>query len=177
MHSNQTSINNKLTIKDKIFSLDYKLILTVLILGIISCFAMYSTDNGTFGYHTISHIYRFFTFFFLFIFLSFIRISFWCKYSYLFYFLFLVLLFAVEFFGLSSSGSKRWINLGVLNLQPSELMKIGVIIFLARYYNPLYFVLIRTWNTVKHRTSDQLKLVKIAYSSRISWSEHLMLIA
>ena len=46
-------------------------------------------------------------------------------------------MFGVEFFGVSASGSKRWINLIVFNLQPSELMKVAIIIFLARYYNKI----------------------------------------
>tara|TARA_Y100000590_G_scaffold320575_1_gene362937 strand:- start:761 stop:1627 length:867 start_codon:yes stop_codon:yes gene_type:complete len=46
----------------------------------------------------------------------------------------LILLFYVDFFGITASGSKRWINLFFFNLQPSELMKVSIIIFLARYY-------------------------------------------
>jgi rod shape determining protein RodA len=46
-------------------------------------------------------------------------------------------LFAVDFFGVTASGSKRWINLFVFNLQPSELMKVALIIFLARYYDKI----------------------------------------
>ena len=125
--ANANLVNSKLTIKEKIFSLDLKLIITVFLIGTISCFAMYSTDNGSYGYHTVSHIYRFSLFFFLFILLSFIRISFLFRYSYFFYFLFLALLIAVEFFGLSSSGSRRLISIYIFNLQPSELMKIGII--------------------------------------------------
>ena len=49
----------------------------------------------------------------------------------------LILLFGVDFFGITASGSKRWINLFIINLQPSELMKISLIIFLARYYNQI----------------------------------------
>ena len=64
-----------LSIKDKILSLDFKLIFLVLLLGIISFFAMYSTEQGKFGYYTQSHIYRFFIFFILFIAVSFFRIK------------------------------------------------------------------------------------------------------
>ena len=124
-------------LKDKIFSLDFILIALVLLLGIISCFAMYSTERGDFGYYTQSHLYRFVIFFLLFILLSFFRINFWHSNAYIFYIIVLILLFAVDFFGISSSGSKRWINLFVFNLQPSELMKIGIIIFLAKYYNKI----------------------------------------
>ncbi len=120
--------------RDKIFALDFILIFFVLLLGIISIFAMYSTEQGKFGYYTQSHLYRFFIFFILFIIISFFRIQNWYKTAYLFYFVILILLFAVDLFGVVSSGSKRWINLFFINLQPSELMKIALIIFLARYY-------------------------------------------
>ena len=56
------SIQSSLGIRDKIMSLDYILVISVLILGITSMFAMYSTDGGEFKYHTNSHILRFFVF-------------------------------------------------------------------------------------------------------------------
>ena len=59
-----------LNFKDKIFSLDFFLIFLILILGIISMFAMYSTEQGQFGYYTKSHLYRFLIFFTVFILVS-----------------------------------------------------------------------------------------------------------
>ena len=123
-----------LSFKDKIFSLDFKLMFLILLLGIVSFFTMYSSEQGKFGYYTLSHIYRFTAFFFIFILVSLIDIRFWYKTSYLFYFIVLILLFSVDFFGITSSGSKRWISLVFINLQPSELMKVALIIFLARFY-------------------------------------------
>ena len=122
-------------LKDKFFSLDFLLIFFVLVLGIISCFAIYSTEMGNFDYYTKSHIYRFSSFFIIFILVSFVNIKFWKKSAYIFYFLILSLLIAVKFFGVTASGSTRWINLYFINLQPSELMKVALIIFLAKYYN------------------------------------------
>ena len=126
-----------LSFKDKVLSFDYLLIFLILLLGIISFFAMYSTESGNFGYYTKSHIYRFCVFFTIFFVISFFKIQFWHKSSYLFYLVVLILLFAVDYFGVTASGSKRWINLFVFNLQPSELMKVALIIFLARYYDKL----------------------------------------
>jgi len=123
-----------LSFRDKILSLDYFLIFLILSLGIISFFAMYSTEQGNYGYFTQNHVYRFSIFFTLFIILSFFKIQFWFKFSYLFYFIVIILLLSVDLFGVSSSGSKRWIGLLFINLQPSELMKIALIVFLARYY-------------------------------------------
>ena len=125
---------DNLSFRDKILALDFSLIFLILLLGVISFFAMYSTEQGKFGYYTENHLYRFFIFFIVFIIVSFFRIQFWYNSAYLFYFIILVLLFAVDFFGVTASGSKRWINLFFINLQPSELMKIALIIFLARYY-------------------------------------------
>ena len=55
----QRSIQSSLALKDKILSIDYILVISIFILGIISMFAMYSTDGGEFKYHTNSHILRF----------------------------------------------------------------------------------------------------------------------
>ena len=61
------------------------------------------------------------------------------------YVLCIVLLFCVIFFGKYVSGSKRWLILGPISIQPSEFTKIAVIIILARYYsrlvNPIGFTL------------------------------------
>ena len=129
------SIQSSLSFRDKLYSIDYVLVLSILVLGIVSMFAMYSTDGGEFKYHTESHILRFFIFFFMFFILSFIQIRFWHTTSYLIYIAFLILLIGVKYFGLTSSGSQRWLNFYFMNLQPSELMKIGVILFLAKYYH------------------------------------------
>ena len=57
------SIQSSMTFRDKIMSMDFILLSSVLLLGIISMFAMYSTDGGELKYHTESHIIRFFVFF------------------------------------------------------------------------------------------------------------------
>jgi len=125
------------SINDKILAFDFKLLLLILLLGIISLFAMYSSEMGNFSYHTQNHLYRFSIFFLFFIAISFFKIEFWYKFSYLFYFIVLILLFGVDLFGVTASGSKRWISLFFINLQPSELMKVSLIVFLARYYNKI----------------------------------------
>ena len=68
------SIQSSLGIRDKIMSLDFILIISILVLGIVSMFAMYSTDGGEFKYHTKSHILRFVIFFGMFLVVSFISI-------------------------------------------------------------------------------------------------------
>ncbi len=131
------SKKTRLSSIQKIFSINLNLLIPIVLIGIISCFAMYSTDAGVLGYHTKSHIIRLGVFLIVFFIVSLVRFSFWHKSSTLIYFIVLILLFGVEFFGVSSSGSKRWINLFFINLQPSELMKIALILFLSNYYHKL----------------------------------------
>ena len=131
----KTSISDQLTFFQKLRSFDFTLLFCVLILGILSSLAMYSTDGGEFKCHTNSHILRFFVFFGMFFVVSFISIRFWHGTSYLIYIGVFILLLGVKYFGLTSSGSKRWLDLYFMNLQPSELMKIGLILFLAKYYH------------------------------------------
>ena len=129
------SIQSSLSINDKLLSFDYILVLAIFVLGIVSMFAMYSTDGGEFKYHTKSHIIRFFVFFLMFFVVSLFQIRFWHQTSTIFYISIFILLLGVKYFGLSSSGSQRWLNFYFMNLQPSELMKIALILFLAKYYH------------------------------------------
>ena len=105
------------------------------LIGVISFFAMYSTDGGQFAYHTKSHIVRFVVFFTLFFIVSFVKLNFWYNSAIPIYLVILLLLILVKYFGLTSSGSQRWLGLYFINLQPSELMKVGLILFLAKYYH------------------------------------------
>ena len=131
----QSSLSDRSTFFQKLRSLDYIMLLCILILGIISSFAMYSTDGGELLYHSESHIIRFVVFFTMMILISFVNIKTWHTFGYLFYLVVLTLLIWASLFGITASGSQRWINLYFINLQPSELMKIAIIICFAKYYH------------------------------------------
>ena len=131
----QPIYSNQLTFFQKVRSFDIWLILSVLALGIIGTIAMYSSDGGQFSYHTKSHIIRFVIFFSLMFILSFVRIKFWHDLGYFFYFIVVLLLIYASFYGITASGSQRWVSLYFINLQPSELMKIAVIVCFAKYYH------------------------------------------
>ncbi len=120
---------------EKLKSLDYFLILIIMLLGAISVFAIYSTESGEFSFYTKNHLIRLIAFFMMFLVLSFVRITFWYKNAYIFYLFCISLLVITLFFGLMASGSRRWLDLYFLNLQPSEIMKIAIIVCFARYYH------------------------------------------
>ena len=131
----QNSFNNQLSLIQKVMRMDYVLLFCILLLGIISSFSMYSTDGGEILFHSKSHIYKFLIFFPMMIFLSLFNIKFWYFFSYVFYAIILIFLIWASLYGIKASGSQRWIDLYFINLQPSELMKIAIIVCLAKYYH------------------------------------------
>ena len=150
------SFNNQLTFFQKIRNFDYILLTCILLLGIISTFSMYSTDGGEILFYTKSHMSKFIIFFSLMIFLSFINIKFWHYFGYVFYIVILFLLIWATLYGVKASGSQRWINLYFINLQPSELMKVAIIVCLAKYYHR---VQLNQVNTLQHIFSAMVILI------------------
>ncbi len=130
-------LSNEITLFQKIKSLDYILLISVILLSILSVFVMYSTDGGEILFHTKNHFVKLAVFFPLMILVAFFNIKFWHNFSYIIYFIVILLLIYVSFFGIKSSGSQRWMDLYLFVLQPSELMKVAIIMCLAKYFHRL----------------------------------------
>ena len=130
-----TRLNSDQNFFQKVKNLDYILLLSILILSTLSLFVMYSTDGGELLYHTKSHLIKLSAFFVLMLLISFFNIKIWHLSSYFLYGIIILLLIWVSIYGIKVSGSQRWMDLYFLYLQPSELMKIGIILCLAKYYH------------------------------------------
>jgi len=133
----QHKLHSELTFIQKVKKLDFILLFNIVLLSAISLVVMYSTDGGEILYHTKSHFIKLVTFFLLMLVISFFNIKIWHIFSYIFYFIIILLLIWVSVYGIKVSGSQRWMNLYFIVLQPSELMKIGIILCLAKYYHRL----------------------------------------
>ena len=96
---------------------------------------MYSTDGGEILFHTKSHFTKFIVFTSLMLLISFLNIRFWFSIGYLTYIIVIIMLVWTINFGITASGSQRWINLYFINIQPSELMKIFIILCLAKFFH------------------------------------------
>ena len=143
-----SKFGNKKTIIQKLKELDYILLTSLILLGFVSLISMYATDGGEILFHTRSHFFKLMVFFPMMIILSLFNIKFWHSVGYLFYFVVLVLLILVSLIGVEASGSQRWINLYFINLQPSELMKIAIILCLAKYYHRLKINDVNNFTTI-----------------------------
>ena len=135
MYQHTRFTSNNFGLLQKFRNFDYILLICILLLGFISLTTMYSTDGGEVLFHTKSHFTKLLVFTLMMIIFSFINIKFWFSVGYLGYLAVVGLLFWTYFFGITSSGSQRWIDLYFINLQPSELMKIFIIVCLAKFFH------------------------------------------
>ena len=135
MYQHTRLTTNRLNFFQKFRNYDYVLLICILLLGFISLATMYSTDGGEILFHTKSHFTKLVVFTIMMLIMSFINIKYWFSIGYLSYLAVIGLLVATYLFGITSSGSQRWINLYFINLQPSELMKIVIILCLAKYFH------------------------------------------
>lgn len=104
----------------------------------ISIAMLYSAAKGSFHPWAIKQILRFGVGLFLLVCVALVDIRTWYNVTYPLYAVCLVLLIGVELIGFVGMGAQRWIDLYVFNLQPSELMKITLILALARYAHDFY---------------------------------------
>lgn len=112
-----------------------------LLLAVVStcCFGfliLYSASNNLQPW-LYKQIINFCIFFPCAIILAFIDLKTIFNLSYFFYFVTLLLLIGVEAFGTSAMGAKRWIDFGLLKIQPSELIKPALVLMIARYCHRL----------------------------------------
>jgi len=111
------------------------IIILLIAIASIGFLMLFSVAGGSIEPWAKAQMIRFSIGFFLMLIIAFIPIWFWRNISGLAYFISIILLLAVEFFGVSGMGAVRWIDLGFMRLQPSEVTKLTVVMFLASYYD------------------------------------------
>lgn len=132
----ETSFKNQtLSLTEKFFNLSFMYILFITMLAAIGVVMLYSAANGSWSPWALNHLVRFAMGFVLMLALAMTDIRIFMRYAYVFYFGTLLLLILVEVGGHIGMGAQRWINLGVIKIQPSELMKIALVLALARYFH------------------------------------------
>lgn len=125
------------SVLQKLKELNWAMVLTLAVIAGIGIAMQYSVAFGSFDPYALRQLIRFTAMLLLLLVIALVDIRVWMTLAYPTYLAGLVLLVAVELFGFSGKGGQRWLDLGVMTLQPSELMKIGVIMALARYFHGL----------------------------------------
>lgn len=126
---------HKLSFGEKFWGISFSYVLLICILASIGIVMLYSAANGSWKPWASAQLMRFGLGFIVMFVMAFMDIRVFLRYSYWFYFVVLTLLVVVEIAGYVGMGAQRWINLGFMKLQPSELMKIALVMALARYFN------------------------------------------
>ena len=119
----------------KLLFLNWPLAVTLIAVAGIGAVMLYSVSGGSFSRWAEPQLVRFSAAFVLMLMVAMVPIWFWRNMSVLAYAVCLALLVAVEFVGVTGKGAQRWIDLGFMRLQPSELMKIALVMLLAAYYD------------------------------------------
>ncbi len=119
----------------KIFFINWPLVLLICAVAAFGFLMLYSVAGGSMTPWAEPQIKRFIMGLVLMFIVAFVPVYFWRNMAVTIYLLTLMLLLLVEFFGITSMGAQRWINLGFMRLQPSELMKIALVLVLAAYYD------------------------------------------
>ncbi|WP_054007281.1 rod shape-determining protein RodA [Cypionkella psychrotolerans] len=119
----------------KVFYINWALILVLTAIAAIGWLMLYSIAGGDMDTWALPQIKRFGMGLGLLFFVAFIPIWFWRSMSGVSYLVAMLLLLVVHFFGTVGMGAQRWIDLGFMRLQPSELMKVTLVMILAAYYD------------------------------------------
>jgi rod shape determining protein RodA len=119
----------------KLTQLNWRIFLLIFLISMIGWGLLISAAGGDIHVWTSKQMVRFGFGAFLMLILALIDLRWWLHFSYFFYGFSFFLLCGVEFLGFIGKGAERWIDLYILQLQPSELMKIALVMALARYFH------------------------------------------
>ena len=119
----------------KMLHINWGLILIITVTVAFGIAMLYSAANGSWEPWAVRQVARYGVGILVLFTVALVDIRFWFRNSYLIYFILLALLVATELAGSVGMGAQRWIDLGLVRLQPSELMKVGLTLGLARYYH------------------------------------------
>ncbi|MEL0121483.1 MAG: rod shape-determining protein RodA [Paracoccaceae bacterium] len=120
----------------KILHMNWAIVFLVTAIAVVSCVMLYSV-GGSFSKWADPQLKRFGVTFLLMFVMAMIPIWFWRNMSFLAYGIALLLIILVSLMGSMGMGAQRWIDLGFMKLQPSELAKLGIVMALAAYYDML----------------------------------------
>ncbi len=128
--------------------LPWKIILLMIIIAGFGGVILYSAAGGSMKPWATNHLIRFAIFLIMALVLSRFNENVFKFFTYPVYIVIALMLLGVELLGAVGGGSQRWLDLGPIRIQPSELMKPAIILAVARFYDMLPIGQIRTWSAI-----------------------------
>lgn len=134
--ANTTRASSDLTLRMKIGRINWPLVVMLVVIACVGAAVLYSAGGGWTPWAGM-HLLRFSLGVMMMLTVAMVDIRHWMRLAYPIYGFGLVLLIWVEIAGEIGMGAQRWIDLGFLQLQPSEIMKIALVMVFARYYHSM----------------------------------------
>ncbi|MEZ5914030.1 MAG: FtsW/RodA/SpoVE family cell cycle protein [Parvularculaceae bacterium] len=122
-------------VQDQLGRLHWPLIIMLSLIAGAGVATLYSVGGGSWTPWAGTHAFRFAVSLIVMIVIGLISIRYWLALAYPIYFVALIALALVPLIGEVNMGAQRWIEIGPMQFQPSEMMKIGIVLALARYYH------------------------------------------
>jgi len=134
-HAHFRFSRSEMSLREKLWHISWSFVLLITVVCSVGFLTLYSAANGSFDPWASRQMMRFLVGMAVMLSVSMVDIRAWMRWSYTLYVVALVLLVAVEVRGSVGMGAQRWIDLGFIQLQPSEIMKITIVLALARYFH------------------------------------------
>lgn len=132
-------LNTHSNFQSKLFEINWLLPALIYLIGGIGVAMIYAATDGNWDQGAQQHLFRLLAAGVLMLTIAMIDIRVWYHLAYPIYFIALIMLLGVDIFGDIRNGSQRWLPLFVVDrsVQPSEIMKLAMVLALARYYHDL----------------------------------------
>ncbi len=132
----QTRVSNAnmMTFSEKLNRFSWSMFVPMCLILIISEVILYSAGGGSWNPFALPQLFKIILGFIVFGVAAFSNIKFWIKSAYLIYIVAFILIVLVTFVRHTGMGAQRWLNLGFIHIQPSEIFKMALVLVLARYF-------------------------------------------
>jgi rod shape determining protein RodA len=134
MATTRVSNANMMTLSEKLSRFSWALFIPMCVVLIFSIVVLFSAGGGSWHPFALSQLSKIIFGMVIFFLVAFSNIKTWIKSAYFIYAIALILILLVTFVGDVGMGAQRWLSLGFINIQPSEFIKIALVLALARYF-------------------------------------------
>ncbi len=130
----ETTERPQLKLSKKLLLLNWPFLVLIVAIAVVGVAALYSVAGGSLEPWATRHILRLWIGLALIFTVVLVDLRWWMRVAYPFFLIVLLLLALVPLIGVESGGAQRWLGFGEYSFQPSEIMKIALVLALARYY-------------------------------------------